>query len=480
MLTREQIRVIYDAGPEAVIDLVESLMAQIEPLIVRMEKLEGQLALTSKNSSKPPSSDTDRPAPKSLRTPSKRKAGGQPGHKGHRLQMVDTVDEVIVHQASTCSQCGHGLAGAAQRLWQRRQVIELPPIRPWVTEHRVQACTCPDCGLENRGVLPESISASVSYGPRLSALALYLNQYQLLPYHRTAQLMGDVLGIGLSSGTLAAMVERARASLGDVTQAIATQLMRQPVVHFDETGFYVEAQRQWLHVACTEQWTYYRHHRKRGGEAIKAMNILPLFTGKAVHDGHAPYWSFDQCVHSLCNVHHLRSLTFVEERFGESWARRMKRLLLLIKRAVERCKASARTHLDIGMSHRFLRLYRQLVARGLRDHPPPKRKASTKRGPIKQGKVRNLLLYLHRHEAAVLLFMRDFEVPFDNNQAERDIRMMKVKQKISGAFRSEQGAEAFCRIRSYISTMRKQGHDIMQALTAVFDHRIGFPQWATE
>ena len=478
MLTREQIRAIYDKGPEAVIELVESLIAQIEPLVARIEKLEAHQSLTSQNSNKPPSSDLQRP--KSLRTQSGRKPGGQPGHKGHRLHLAAQADEVVEHRARTCRHCGVYLGQAPHRLWQRRQRIELPVMRPWVIEHRVQACTCPDCGAENRGVFPGSITASVSYGPRLSALAIYLNQYQLLPYGRTAELMRDVLGIGLSSGTLVAMVERASQRLTHVTEAIRAQLLKQPVVHFDETGFYVEAQRQWLHVACSSDWTYYMHHRKRGGDAMKAMQILPTFTARAVHDGHRSYWSFEQCTHGLCNVHHLRSLNFVEERYGPSWARRMKQLLLLIKATVARCKAQEQKHLDESLCIRFRRLYRQLVARGLSDHPPPKRAANKKRGPIKQGKVRNLLLYLERHEAAVLRFMTDFEVPFDNNQAERDIRMMKVKQKVSGAFRSQEGATAFCRIRSYISTLRKQEHDVINALMPLFDNQYPFPHWATE
>lgn len=465
-LTREQIKAVYDLGPEAVIALVESLMDQIEELTRRVERLENERSLTSKNSSKPPSSDRVRP--KSLRKKSKRKPGGQSGHEGHHLSMVSTPDAVLYHQVTQCHHCGASLEAVAHEVAERRQVIEWPVMRAHVTEHQVQRCTCARCGSANRGSFPEGVSARISYGARLRAFVLYLNQYQLLPYNRTRELMADLLGVNISTGTLVAMVSQASETITPLVESIASQLKQEPVIHLDETGFYVDQKRQWLHVASSDRLTYYRHHRGRGKAAINAMGILPQYTGTAVHDGHRSYWHYDQCTHGLCNVHLLRSLRFIEERYEQNWASRMKRLLLFIKKTKDPPR------------DRVVRLYRQIIARGLRINPAQQRKPGKKRGPVKQSKARNLLLNFQRHESAVLRFMTDPDVPFDNNLAERDIRMMKVKQKISGAFRSQEGATAFCRIRSYISTLKKQGLDLLDALVAIFDSNMDFPDLATE
>lgn len=475
MLSRDQIRALLESNPEALIDLVLSLMAQVETLTRRVEELENQLALNSTNSSKPPSSDEHRPTPKSLRSKSDRKRGGQPGHKGNRLNMVAVPDEVHLHQVNHCRDCGVSLTEADHQVHKRRQVIELPQIRARVIEHQTSVCLCPGCGSVNQSCFPESIPAPISYGPRLSGAVLYLTQYQLLPYQRTQELIKTLLGISVSTGTLVRMVERGSEALKELVTSMAHGLRGQQVVHFDETGFYVEKKRQWLHVASTESLSYYMHHRRRGVDAMKAMNVLPSFSGTAVHDGHTPYWKYTQCRHSLCNVHHLRSLCFVEERYQAGWATSMKRLLLWMKQHVERCKARGDPGIDLQIKHRLIMLYDQIVARGLRTHPEPARKAETKRGPIKQGKARNLVLNLQRYRTEVLRFLTDFRVPFDNNQAERDIRMMKVKQKVSGAFRSQTGAEAFCRIRSYVSTMRKQGHNELDVLTSIFTNNLIMP-----
>ena len=465
-LTREQIKAVYDLGPEAVITLVESLIDQIEQLTQRVEKLENERSLTSKNSSKPPSSDRVRP--KSLRKKSGRKPGGQSGHEGHHLSTVSTPDAVLYHRATQCQHCRASLDGVAHEVAERRQVIQWPVVRAHVIEHQVQRCTCAGCGRPNRGSFPEGVSGRVSYGPRLRAFVLYLNQYQLLPYDRTRELMADLLGVKVSTGALAAMVSQASEEIEPLVKSIASQLKQEPVIHLDETGFYVDQKRQWLHVASSDRLTYYMQHPGRGKAAIDAMGVLPKYKGTAIHDGHRPYWHYDQCTHGLCNVHHLRSLRFIEERYKQNWASRLKRLLVFVKKTKD------------PPCDRVVRLYRQIIARGLRIHPAQQRKPGKKRGPVKQSKARNLLLYLQQHESAVLRFMTDPDVPFDNNLAERDIRMMKVKQKISGAFRSQAGATAFCRIRSYISTLKKQGLDLLDALVAIFDPNIDFPDLATE
>lgn len=295
---------------------------------------------------------------------------------------------------------------------------------------------------------------------------MYLIDYQLLPSARVQEMLSDVCGLNLSEGTLYETRSQCFESLNEVEAQIKAGVTAAQVAHFDETGLHVNAKLQWLHVASTAALTYYSIHPQRGRAAIDAMDILPQFEGTSVHDGWRSYASYD-CAHALCNAHHLRELRFLVERYQQKWADEMMTLLVSMKIAVEQAQAQGQTQLSTHEMTQFEQQYRDLIATGLKlnlPHPP----VANSRGRPKQTPARNLLERLDTHQAQVLRFIHDFQVPFDNNQAERDIRMMKLKQKISGGFRSREGAQIFCRIRGYLSTLKKQGHNLLNALEQLF------------
>jgi transposase len=468
MLTREEIRALYNRGPEAVIAAVEPLCAQIAALTARVKALEDRLATTSRNSSKPPSSDGVTKQTRSLRQPSTKKPGGQPGHEGTTLTQVAVPDQVLTHASEQCVACGVSLHRVAGQLDpERRQVFDLPPLKLHVTEHRVLIKACPGCGHPNRGVFPAGVACGASYGAGVKSVLTYLNQAHLLPSARSCQIVADLFGQPLSEGTLEAAVNRCTAGLAATETRIKQSLARAEVVNFDETGMYVKGKRQWLHSASTPQLTHYACHDKRGATATREIGILPHFGGRAIHDGFSAYWQY-ACEHGLCNAHHLRELVFAHEQGHRAWAGEMKQLLGEIKRAVDTAKARHQSALAPTQLTSYVQRYEAILQAGRAEehHDPPS--PSGQRGRKKQSKSKNLLDRLAKYREETLAFMHDFAVPFDNNLAERDLRMMKVKQKVSGCFRTTTGAQAFCRIRSYISTMKKQGHNVIAALKSVF------------
>ena len=473
-MKREEILATYEAGPEAVIKLVNTLMAtifeqseQITALQERVKILEAQLHKNSRNSSKPPSTDGFF-KPRSQRQKSDKPVGGQKGHPGHTLQMVDNPHRTIIHRVSRCNNCGSSLEETQAIGYERRQVFDLPPIKVEITEHQTEKKLCPHCGCLNKASFPEEIQQPVQYGPRLKAIAVYLSQYQLLPYERASELFADLFGHQLSQATLVNANQTAYEILEPAEQEIKRQVVDSPVVHVDETGMGVNGKREWLHVASTGILTCYAAHPKRGHEATEAMGILPDFQGVAVHDFWKPYFKYD-CRHALCNAHHLRELTGILEQDKQEWAKDMIDLLLEIKKAVDKRRTVA-DKLDPVQIKGFEERYDQLIETGMAENPPPiSRGQPGRRGRKKQSKAKNLLDRLHEHRQKALAFMYDFNVPFDNNQAERDARMMKVQQKISGTFRSAQGANIFCRIRGYISTVRKNSLSVIDAIQAAFE-----------
>jgi transposase len=472
MLSREDIKVAYEQGPDAVVALVEGLIThfqqQIEQLQTQVKELQDRLALNSSNSSKPPASNPPAQRTKSLRTASSKKPGAQPGHTGATLTATPTPDEVVVHSAITCGGCGQSLTEVTgQETTDRRQVFDLPPLKLTVTEHRVCEKRCPFCATLNGATFPVEVPPGTSYGPNFKSLAVYLVEEQLLPWQRTCGLLRDVFGQPLAEGTLGSALQQCANGLAKPEAAIKQALTQAPVAHFDESGLYVAGRREWLHVASTAQLTHYGTHAKRGTVAMDEIAILPKFKGRALHDGWASYFAY-ACAHGLCNAHHLRELTFVEEQLAQSWAREMKDLLLEIKAAVEQAQTQDASSLPERQQTQFEKSYDEILATGLAlpaNQPPP---PDGKRGRRKQSKAKNLLNRLSKYKAETLAFMYDFQVPFDNNQAERDVRMVKVQQKVSGCFRSRNGAQTFCRIRGYISTMKKQGRNVLAALSSVF------------
>jgi transposase len=432
----------------------------------RIRGLEARLAINSQNSSKPPSTDGfHKPAPKSRREKTGRKPGGQMGHRGSTLVMSEVPDHFVNHPVEICSHCDHDLSAQHADSVERRQVFDIPPLRMEATEHRFETKTCSHCGTVNTSSTdaPEGVSAPVQYGPRIKALAVYLKTYQLLPFKRSAELVRSLFGSTLCEGTLANMVKEVSGSLDVSLEAIFDILTDAEVAHFDETGASVRGERHWVHVASTESVTLYTIHPRRGTAAMADMGVLPKFTGRAIHDHWKAYYTYEGCSHGLCNAHHLRELTFVYEVIGQDWAKLMIDLLLKIKSAVDTAKKEKREAFDDKEISPFVRRYSAIIAKGIAVNPAPI-SPTGKRGPPKDTKSGNLVRRLKAHRNEVLAFMYDFSVPFENNIAERDLRMMKVQQKVSGTFRGDDGGDTFCRIRSYISTAGKHCLSAFEAL----------------
>jgi transposase len=476
LISREEIRAVYVRGEEAVIELIEGLVEKIGKLEERVDSLEGKDKKNSSNSSKPPSGDGFGKKTKSLRTKSQRKTGGQIDHPGSTLEWSNEVDLVVEHKVDRCYGCGSSLTQEPVKTVWARQVHDIPPIELTVSEHRVEVKNCPCCGIENEAEFPLEATNVVQYGPRLKSMMVYLMEGQLLPSARTCEVLNDILGVSVSEGTLFNARSQCFEQLAPIASNIQAAIMDSPVVHFDETGMRINGKLWWLHVACTDGLTYYFVHQKRGGEAIDEMDILPQFQGKAIHDGWKSYQSYD-CEHFLCNAHHLRELMFIGEQYQQAWAVQMMILLSSIKYMVDEARLT-QTPLATDVLNTLEARYQTILEQGfsanpLPPPPPPSKHRRTPRGRPKQSPARNLLDRLQTQQVSVLGFMYDFNVPFDNNQAERDIRMVKLKQKISGTFRSEAGAQMFCRIRGYISTLRKQGFNVLDAFVSLFS---GHPQ----
>jgi transposase len=347
-------------------------------------------------------------------------------------------------------------------------MFELPPIQIEVTEHQVEIKACPHCGEETRAEFPAGVSGPVNDGPRLQGLAVYLMNQQLLPYERVGEVFRDVFSLPISSGTVYTINRRCFDRLAGVSEIIRQQIAASALAHFDESGMNIAGKNHWLHCASTESLTHYAAHAKRGGEALEDIGILPAFRGRAVHDHWSSYFDYTDCAHSLCNAHHLRELTFIAEQEKEKWAHDMKDLLLDIHRAVQDRSEKGHTELSRYLRRRFEKCYDRILRKGLRFHLRlPSLQQPGTRGREKQRPGKNLIDRLKKNRMETLAFMYNFSIPFTNNLGERDIRMNKIKQKISGCFRRFHGAQFFCRIRGFISTARKQGWNILHAIESV-------------
>jgi transposase len=469
MITKEQIKQLTPgAKDDLLLKLSEEnlfLRQELQKAIERIKALEGQISKNSKNSSKPPSSDGMR-KPKSLRRQGERKTGGQNGHPGKTLNQVETPDVIVTHPAELCETCLTSLVNVASVDVERRQEFDLPKIESVVTEHRAEIKVCPHCGCQTKGKFPEDITQPAQYGPRVKAMASYLSHYQLLPYARLQELFEDVFKLPLSEGTLFNVTSVCYKKLEEYETHIKQMLTLSPVVHFDESGLRVMKELNWLHVASTENLTHYEMHKKRGQEAMDDISILPVFKGIAVHDHWKPYFHYGK-KHGLCNAHHLRELTYHEEQYSQEWSKKMKELLVEIKREVDFHKAVGDLRMPPKRLSYFSWKYSYILREGLKEIPPV-HQTEKKRGKPKQHPAKNLFDRLRDFKRETLAFMYDFTVNFTNNRAEQDIRMIKVKQKISGCFRSYQGSEMFLRARGYISTARKNALNPLDALTDVF------------
>ena len=470
---------------------IERLLSLNAALHARVQELEGRLAKDSHNSGKPPTSDGLARKTRSLRKRSGKKPGGQIGHHGETLRLVAAPDAVVEHRPGVCTGCQRPLAvDAPVVLRERRQVRELPPLRLVVQEHQALHVQCPACQVVSVGAFPPDAPSRAQYGVHLRALAVYLVEQQLVPYGRVHELFADLFGAPLSRGTLVAWVRqgaaalapveaRIKAALAPVEARIKAALGRAPVLHSDETGVRQAGHLAWAHVACTDRLTHYAIHPQRGHAATDAIGILPIYRGVNVHDGWAAYRANAGCRHALCNIHHLRELTFLEEQYQQAWATDLKGLLREMKAATEQARAHDQDRLAAATRDAFVARYDALLASGLAANPPPARGSPRRRGRSKQSPARNLLERLWLGREQVLAFLDDLTIPFDNNQAERDLRMLKVQQKISGCFRapdgSDAGAAAFARIRGYLSTLRKQGMALLAARETVCAGRPLYP-----
>jgi transposase len=457
----------HAAEVSGLLAVIAELRAQNAALVARVADLERQLGLNSGNSGKPPSSDGLKKRPVrvgSLRARTGKQIGGQSGHPGKTLSRVETPDVTVDHFPEACAGCGAALSEAMAVDHAARQVFDLPEPQPLlVTEHRAFACRCAKCGAKTRAVFPEGVAAPVQYGTRIAAVVVYLLHFQFLPEKRLAQLMADLLGVSLTTATIASMSRNCAGRFAGVAAAVRDCVAAAPVKHLDETGFRISGKTQWLHIASTLLLTFYRISPKRG-------SLPENMTGIVVHDHWKPYYTLTDVLHALCNAHHLRELQALIEIEKEVWARKMRRLL---RRA---CHAANLAHdRDASLSPRFIaliqRCYDAIVAEGFAFHEALPRLADAshkrKRCGRKPRRVgHNLLLRLHGRKTDVLRFLSDPAIPFTNTQAERDARMMKLRQKISGGFRSVAGASEFAVIRSVLSTARKQGWNMLRTLVA--------------
>jgi transposase len=451
---------------------VSAQAKEIAELKRRVADLEERLGRNPRNSSMPPSAElfSKPPSPsRAERRAAGRKPGKQPGDPGAHLAQVAEPDAVVHHVPDTCSSCGSGLDDAGVVGVESRQVFDLPEIRLSVTEHRAERRRCA-CGCVTKATFPEVATAPACYGPGIRALAAYLSVHQHLPMDRMAQLFSDVLHAPVSVGALASMVTEAADALPPFLDVTRSLLHDAPAVHFDETGGRVEGSLHWVHSASTELLTLIDCHKRRGCAAMDDFGVIAEMSGVAVHDGWKPYRHY-KIDHALCNAHHLRELLAVGIGWDQGWANDLADLLREAKRCVEEARDDGLDHLDGATLHSIRVRYGQLVAKGFLANPPP----TTGKRTGYEKKAHNLLTRLDSQRADVLRFTVDFAVPFDNNQAERDIRMVKLQQKISGSWRTLTGAKNFCAIRSYVSTMRKHDADILAGLRQLFESHAWLP-----
>ena len=459
-------------------DMILSQADAIAALEQRIEGLERRLALNSQNSSKPPSGDgPSKPnaqgKKKGRRGKSGRKPGGQPGHKGTTLKQTDTPDEVVDHHPKVCPDCQHDLTQCPSQGFAARQVFDLPPPPPLtVTEHRAHTCTCPGCGKRTRGDFPEGVKAPVQYGDHIAAMASYLQTHHCIPDERLSQIFRDLFGVRISAATLARLIAKVARGARSFTDAVRDALCGAQVVvkHLDETGLRVEGRNRWQHVICSLTMSHFRMGVGRG-------DLLSGVSGIVVHDNWASYGKMENVVHGLCNAHHLRELQALVDIEKEAWAAMMQVILLDAKKAADTARENGRGHVAANVIKVINERYDACIAQGLSLHenqpplkPAPPGKAT--RGRPKRRTGHNLVLRLRDRKADVLRFLTDLRVPFTNNEAERDLRMGKVRIKVSGCFRTPAGAENFCTLRTVIETARKQGWSIIETLQKTPDQLI--------
>jgi transposase len=464
--SKERITQISKGNPEDIALFITSLLETIERLENRVQELERQLNQNSKNSSKPPSSDGFR-KPTNLRVPGG-KNGAPKGHDGHTLRFVEQPDEVIIHPLPWCLHCSASLNEVTHSGYEKRQVFDLPVPRLLVTEHRAEKKCCPFCNHTQQAAFPVQVNAPVQYGEGFASWTVYLNMYQMLPLERTQQFFADLTGQRPSEATLLSHMEGMHQALEPHERTIREHLLRTEVAHADETTVRIEGKKQWLHNMSDARWTHMAVHKSRGSQAMDDIGILPAYTGILVHDCNMPYFKDKYTFgHALCCAHLMRECQGITDYDHHRWSTQMKQLLQESWRLARAAKQENR-ELDENKLLALERRYDEILRQGEAEWRKGKQREKTgPRGRKSKSKAANLGERFHLHKHAILRFLRDARVPFDNNQAERDIRMVKVKEKVSGTFRTWRGAEQFARARGFISTARKQDLCILSSLTSV-------------
>jgi len=460
-MTKQEAIAFCKNNPEA----AAKIILMVEKLEERIKELESKLNMNSTNSSKPPSTDnklTKKKKPSNFT--SKKKRGAQAGHKGRSLKIVALPDTTEVLLPTNCSCCGGSLKNTNSLKYEKRQLFDLPDIKMEVKEYQAHTLECKKCLTINKAEFPEHIKALTQYGDNLKSFISYLNAYQMLPYERIAETIEDLTSHKMSVGSIYNFLNTHYNKLEVFERTLKQSLLQQNVLHSDETGVNIKAKLHWIHVASTPAMTYYMLHQKRGSVAMDAMEIIPNYRGILVHDHWTPYNNYTNCTHSYCNAHILRELNGVTEKENLLWSQDMHKLLIDMNIAVHKAKNSDKTELSQAQILKFTKSYNKIIQSANNYYPAPDKELKKARGRPKQSKGKNLLDRLSKYQDETLRFLSDFRVPFTNNLAERDLRMIKVKEKISGSFASFRGGEIFCRIRSYISTLKKNNISVLQGL----------------
>ncbi len=448
-------------NPEA----AAKIILMVENLEERIKELEAKLNMNSSNSSKPPSTDNKLTKKRKEKSTSKKKRGAQNGHKGRTLKMVATPDTTEILHPTTCSCCNSSLIECDSVKFEKRQLFDLPDIKMQVTEYQAHTIECRKCHTLNKAEFPDNINAITQYGDNLKSFVSYLNAYQMLPYERIVEVIEDLASHKISVGTIYNFLNTHYDKLEEFETTLKQTLLKESVLNSDETGINIKGALHWIHVASSSVMTYYMLHQKRGRVAIDAMEIIPNYKGILVHDHWRPYNYYTNCTHSYCNAHILRELKGITEKENTLWSTDMHRLLTNMNNAVHKAKNNEKTTISEAQIQKFTQNYEKIIKSANNNYYPPPDTASKKaRGRSKQEKGKNLLDRLSKYQKETLRFLSDFRVPFTNNLAERDLRMIKVKEKISGSFASFKGGEIFCRIRSYISTLKKNNIAVLQGL----------------
>ena len=438
--------------------VIQDLANRLKKQEDEYKKLKNKFNANSQNSSKAPSTDIFyKPQPKSERVKTGRKSGGQPGHPGKTLEAVENPDVVKIYPINSCTTCLHDLS-KIEATTKNYQEIDIPPIKPIITEHRVSSKICPECKTKNSAG-PQHLIQKIQYGSTVRAFVTYLSIFQFIPLKRVESMCKDLLKLNISEGTLTNIHETSAAILMNHQTAVKNEIIKSDVAHFDETGMTIDGKLHWTHSASTKSVTFYGIHPKRGREAMNDFGILSKFKGVAVHDGWKSYAKYSAS-HALCNAHHLRELRGIFEKFEQNWAQKMRNLLLKINQNIGEYQAFNHTNLPASIIQNYSDEYDEILKLGAAEIP----EIIDKFGKKKNHPSKRLHKRLIKFKAETLLFMHNFKVPFTNNLAERDVRMVKVKEKVSGGFRSFNGAQRFCVLRGFISTSKKQGLNIFEAI----------------